>query len=187
MLSVRPYNDNDREQVEKICIENAGCAEAKEETQKFIKLLYCSYYLEQEKDNCFVAVDDAGHIAGYILCCENYNKYEKIYTEKYIPQAASLGAKTYVDSKFNMLKFSMYKKDYPAHLFINVSIDNQNMGIGGLLISTIKAHLRKKYVKGLMLICDAENEELVNFFEKNGFKGLMTTMFGKAMAVEFDK
>ncbi|MCH5198080.1 MAG: GNAT family N-acetyltransferase [Oscillospiraceae bacterium] len=187
MLSVRPYTDNDREQVEKICFENAGCADAKEETQKFISLLYCSYYIEQEKDNCFVAVDDSGNITGYILCCENYNKYEKVYTENYIPQAASLGAKTYVDSKFNMLKFAMYRKDYPAHFFINVSLDNQNMGIGELLISTLKAHLRKKYIKGMMLVCDAENEALIKFFEKNGFKSLLTTMFGRAMALEIEK
>ena len=187
MLSVRPYTDNDCEQVRSICIENAGCEDAKEEIQRFIELLYCDYYIKQEKENCFVAADDDGNVIGYILCCESFGKYEKLFTEKYIPKAAALGAKSYVDAKFNMLKFAMYKKDYPAHFYINVSLDNQNMGIGELLISTLKSHLKKKYVKGIMLVCDAENEELIRFFEKNGFKSLLTTMFGRAMAFEFDK
>ena len=187
MLSVRPYITSDREQIEKICLENAGCSEAKDETKKLILLIYCSYYLENEKENCFVAVDDNGSVVGYILCCENYNDYERIFLEKYVPQAATISARRYVDAKFNMLKFGMFRKDYPAHFYLNVRTDQQNGGIGGLLLSTLKAHLRKKYVRGMMLVCDADNEELIKFFEKNGFKGVMTTMFGRAMAMPFDK
>ena len=187
MLSVRPYLDSDREQVERICLENAGCSEAKEETKKLVLLMYCDYYLDHEKENCFVAVDNGGQVAGYIVCSENFNAYEKSFLEVYIPQAATISARRYVDAKFNMLKFAMYRKEYPAHFYVNVSLDNQNMGIGELLISTLKAHLRKKYVRGLMLVCDAENETLIGFFEKNGFKPLITTMFGKTMAMQFDK
>ena len=98
-----------------------------------------------------------------------------------------ISARRYVDAKFNMLKFGMYRKEYPAHCYINVDLRHQNAGIGGLLISTLKAHMRKKYVKGLMLVCDAENEELVGFFEKNGFTRLIVTRFGQAMAMAFDK
>ena len=187
MLSVRPYITSDREQVERICLENAGCSEAKDETKKLVLLIYCTYYLEHEKENCFVAVDDNGSVVGYILCSENYNEYEKVFLEKYIPVAATISARRYVDAKFNMLKFAMFRKDYPAHFYMNVSIDHQNEGLGGLLITTLKAHLRKKYVRGLMLVCDAENEDLIGFFEKNGFKKLITTMFGRAMGMPFDK
>ena len=187
MLSVRPYLDSDREQVEKLCLENAGCSEAKEETKKLVLLMYCAYYIEHEKENCFVAVDGGGQVVGYILCSENYNAYEKAFMEFYIPQAATISARRYVDAKFNMLKFAMYRKEYPAHFYVNVSLENQNMGVGELLVSTLKAHLRKKYVRGLMLVCDAENEPLIRFFKKTGFKPLITTMFGRAMALQFDK
>lgn len=187
MISVRPYLSSDREQVEKICLENAGCSEAKDETKKLVLLIYCTYYLEHEQENCFVAVDESGNVVGYILCCENYNAYEKVFLEEYIPQAATISARRYVDAKFNMLKFAMFRKDYPAHFYINIAMDSQNAGIGGLLISTLKANLRKKYVKGLMLVCDASNEHLIGFFEKNGFKSLITTMFGRAMGMPFDK
>ena len=187
MVSVRPYLTSDREQVERICLENAGCNEAKDETKKLVLLIYCDYYLEHEKENCFVAVDDSGRVVGYIVCCENYNAYEKVFLEKYIPQAAAISARRYVDAKFNMLKFAMYRKEYPAHFFVNVSLENQNGGLGGLLVSTLKAHLRKKYIRGVMLVCDAENAELIRFFEKNGFKSLITTMFGRAMGLPFDK
>lgn len=183
MLSVRPYILSDREQVEQICLENAGCRDAKEETKKLVLLIYCTYYIENETENCFVAVNDEGKVVGYIICSENYDTYEKVFLEKYIPQAATISARRYVDAKFNMLKFGMYRKDYPAHFYINVALDEQNAGIGGLLISTLKAHLRKKYAKGVMLVCDADNAELIGFFEKNGFKRLIKTRFGQAMAM----
>lgn len=187
MLSVRPYTIADRAQVENICLENAGCANSMEETKEYTLLTRCAYYIEQERGNCFVAVDDEGKVVGYILCAENYNNYEKDFIEKYIPRAAAISAKRYVDAKFDMLRHGMYRKVYPAHMFINVEIQSQNLGVGALLLSTLKAHLKKKYVKGLMLVCDADNEDLIRFFEKNGFRGLMTTRYGRAMAVEFDK
>ncbi len=187
MLSVRPYILSDREQVEQICLENAGCKDAKEETKKLALLIYCTYYLENERENCFVAVDDDGKVVGYILCSENYNNFEKIFLEKYIPQAAMISARRYVDAKFNLLKFGMYRKEYPAHCYVNVAIRHQNHGVGGLLLSTLKAQLRKKYVKGLMLVCDADNNDQIRFFEQNGFQRLITTRFGLAMAMAFDK
>ena len=186
MLSVRPYITSDREQVERICLENAGCNDAKDETKKLVLLIYCTYYLENEPENCFVAVDDDGLVCGYILCCENYDEYEKTFTAKYIPEAATISARRYVDAKFNMLKFGMYRKEYPAHFYMNVSVDHQNAGLGGLLLSTLKAHIRKKFVRGIMLVCDAANEDLISFFEKNGFKPLISTMFGRAMGMPFE-
>ncbi len=186
MISVRPFLKSDREQIEKICIENAGCKDAKEDTKRFVLLMNCAYYLENDPENSFVAVDDYGNVVGYAVCCENYNNYEKVFLEKYVTQAAMLSARRYVDSKINMLKFGMYRKDYPAHFFLNVSLENQNMGIGGLLITTVKAHLRKKYVRGVMIVCDDDNEELIRFFENNGFKSLITTKFGRAMALQYE-
>ena len=187
MLSVRQYIESDREQVEAICLENAGCKEAQDETKKLALLMYCDYYIENEKENCFVAVEDDGSVVGYIVCCDNYNNYEKVYMEKYVPQAATISARRYVDAKINMLKFAMYRKDYPAHFFVNVQLEQQDKGVGGLLLSTLLAHLRKKYVRGVMLVCDADNEELIRFFENNGFKSMMTTMFGRAMVLPLDK
>ena len=186
MLSVRPYLTSDREQIEKICLENAGCKDAKDDTKRIVLLMYCAYYLENEPENCFVAVDDNGAVVGYALCCENYNNYETVFLEKYVTQAAMISARRYVEAKLNMLKFGMYRKDYPAHFYINVSLEEQNQGVGGLLLTTIKAHLRKKYVRGVMLVCDADNEPLIRFFENNGFKNLITSKFGHAMALQYE-
>lgn len=187
MLSVRPYVESDRAQVEAICLENAGCKEAQEDTKKLALLMYCVYYIENEPENCFVAVEDDGSVVGYILCCDNYDNYEKVFMEKYIPQAATISARRYVEAKISMLKFSMFRKDYPAHFYVNVLLDHQDQGIGGLLVTTLKAHLRKKYVRGMMLVCDAENEGQIHFFENSGFKSMMTTMFGRSMCLPLDK
>ena len=187
MIAVRPYLPEDREAVEKICLENAGCANSLEETKEYTLISRCSYYIEQEPDNCYVAADDDGSVIGYVLCCDNYNNYERSFSEKYIPQAASISAKRYVDIKLDMLKHAMYRRYYPAHIYIDVTLSRQNLGIGSLLLSTLKAHLRKNNVKGMMAVCEAGNEDQIRFFKKNGFEEIIETKFGKTMVLDFDK
>ena len=187
MISVRRYNIGDRDQVEKICLENAGCANAPEDLKTFTLLTRCWYYIEQERENCFVAVDDDGKVVGYVLSSENYNNYERTYTEKYIPKAAAISAKCYVDAKFDMLKHAMYRRYYPAHLYIDVSLDHQNVGVGALLLQTLKAHLKRKFVQGVLAVAEAGNDDLVRFFEANGFQTILETRYGKTMVFEFDE
>lgn len=187
MISVRRYNIGDRDQVERICLENAGCANAPEDLKTFTLLMRCQYYIEQERENCFVAVDDAGKVVGYVLCSENYNTYERTFTEKYIPKAAAISAKCYVDAKFDMLKHAMYRRYYPAHLYIDVSLDHQNLGVGGLLLSALKTQLKRKFVQGVMAVCEENNEDLIRFFENNGFQTILTTRYGKTMVFDFDE
>lgn len=187
MISVRRYNIGDREQVEKICLENAGCANAPEDRKAFTLLMRCQYYIEQERENCFVAVDDNGAVVGYILCSENFNTYERTFTEKYIPKAAAISAKCYVDAKFDMLKFGMYRRYYPAHLYLDVALDSQNLGVGSMLLTALKSHLKRKFVQGVMAVCEENNEDQIRFFEKNGFETILTTRYGKTMVHDFEE
>ena len=75
MDAIRPYQEKDRERVRQICLKNADCAYAPEETKEYILLMFCDYYIEQEPENCFVAVDANDNAVGYIICAENYEKY----------------------------------------------------------------------------------------------------------------
>lgn len=187
MTTVRPYNEKDRERVQKICLDDAGCQNSSEDTKKFILIMYCDYYIEQEPENCFVAVDDNDNAIGYIICAENYEKYARIFNELYLPKAAAISAKRYVDAKLDMLSHSMFKKQYPAHLHIDIDERYHRLGIGTLLMSTLISHLRKKNIGGVMLVCGAENKQAINFYNKNGFKTLINTKIGKAMALEFEE
>lgn len=183
--SVRPYEEKDKERVRDICLVNAECTDAPQETKDYILLMYCDYYIEQEPHNCFVAVNDSDEAIGYIICSENYEKYEKIFTENYLDRCAAISPKRYIDAKMDLLSHSMFKKDYPAHFHIDIYEAYQRMGVGSLLISTLKAHLRKKNLDGVMMVCGADNAKAIAFYKKNGFKDLITTKMGHAMALDF--
>lgn len=185
MNTVRPYQPSDKDRVRHICLRNAECLDAPESTQKYILLMYCDYYIEQEPQNCFVAVDDDNQAVGYIICAEDYAKYEKTFREIYLPRCAEISTKRYVDAEFDLLTHSMFRGNYPAHFHIDIYEEYQRKGIGSLLISALRMHLREKNIDGVMLVCGADNIQAQSFYKKNGFKTLLTTKFGTAMALDF--
>ncbi len=186
MVTVRPYRESDKEKVQKICLANAECLDSPEDTQKYILIMYCNYYIEQEPSNCFVAVNEADEAVGYIICSEDYDAYEKNFKENYLNQCAAISPQRYVEAKLDLLSHSMFKKDYPTHFHIDIDNDYQRQGLGSLLISALKAHLRKKNINGMMMVCGEDNENAKSFYRKNGFKDLLTTKMGHAMSLDFE-
>ncbi len=187
MVTVRAYKESDKERVQQICLANAGCFNSPEDTQKYILIMYCNYYIEQEPSNCFVAVNENDEAVGYIICSENYEAYEKNFIANYLNQCAAISPKRYVEAKLDLLSHSMFKKEYPTHFHIDIDENYQRQGLGSLLISALKAHLRTKNIKGMMMVCGEDNENAKNFYRKNGFKDLLTTKMGHAMALDFEE
>ncbi len=187
MDAIRPYQEKDKERVRQICLKNADCQYAPDDTKKYILLMYCDYYIEQEPDNCFVAVDANDNAVGYIICAENYEKYAKTFRELYLPQADRISLKRFVDARLDLLSHSMFKNAYPAHFHIDIDEAYQRRGIGSLLVTALKLQLKKKKLNGMMLVCGADNRQAISFYEKNGFKTLLTTKVGRAMALDFDE
>ena len=83
MITIRPFQEKDRERVQALCIANAKIDEADEALKQYILLMYCNYYIEQEPENCFV-VDDDGRAVGYIICAEDYDSYKEIFDKEYL-------------------------------------------------------------------------------------------------------
>ena len=81
----------------------------------------------------------------------------------------------------------MFKNAYPAHFHIDIDEAYQRRGIGSLLVTALKLQLKKKKLSGMMLVCGADNQQAISFYEKNGFKTLLTTKVGRAMALDFDE
>ena len=167
MANVRAYKEKDKERVQDICLVNAGCSDESDDTKKYILTMYCNYYIEQEPGNCFVAVNDNDEAVGYIICSENYDNYEKLFTELYLNQCAALGPNRYIEAKLDLLSHSMFRNEHPAHFHIDIYDDYQRMGLGSLLISTLKSHLRKKNIKSMMMVCGEDNVNAINFYKKN--------------------
>ena len=186
MSAIRAYDKKDRERVREICLKNADCLYAPEETKQYILLMYCDYYIEQEPENCFVAVDDNDNAVGYIICAKDYEEYAKTFKRTYLPQADAISPKRFVEARLDLLSHAMFKSLYPAHFHIDIDEEHQREGLGSLLVSTLTVHLKHKGLSGMMLVCGADNQQAINFYKKNGFKTLLTTKVGRAMALDFD-
>lgn len=184
MNPIRPYRESDKADVQKICLLNAGCIDSPFEKQRYILIMYCNYYIEQEPENCFVVTDENDSAVGYIICSEDYDKYSETFNEVYIPQVKCLGSRQYIDARLDMLSHYLFKKDYPAHLHIDINPEYQRIGAGSRLMNTLIEHLREKDVDGLMLVVGTGNIKGRNFYKKNKFKELLVTKSGTAMGIE---
>lgn len=185
MAKIRAYEEKDRERVQALCIENANCNDADDTFKQYILLMYCNYYIDIEPENTFVAVDDEDNAIGYIFCAQNCDAYEKIFNETYIPQAAKMGLKYFIDAKLDIITHTMFRAQYPAHLHIDIRSDYQGQGIGSMLLEQLKANLLTKGITSCMLVCGADNDGAIRFYERNGYMHLITTHLGTAMGIEF--
>ncbi len=185
MITIRPFQEKDRERVQALCIANAKIDEADEALKQYILLMYCNYYIEQEPENCFVAVNDDDEVIGYTYCAENCDIYEQKFSEIYLPQAFALSLKYYIDAKLDIITHTMFRNQYPAHLHIDIFDEYQGQGIGSKLLDTLKQHLMGKGVRSLMLVCGSDNDGAIRFYERNGYEQLITTHLGTALGIVF--
>ena len=184
MTSVRAYEEQDRDAVLRLCLEDAGALQAGEDTQRYITITKCEYYIDREPGNCFVAADDDEGVVGCILCAGNADEFERAFNELYVPRAAAISARRYVDAKLSLIPVTQYRQYYPAHFLMFVQNSWYGRGVGELLLAALKSQLRRRHVTKLMTVCDAESELQIGFYEKHGFGRLIKTKYGLSMGLE---
>lgn len=169
MVTIRKYEEKDKENVQFVCLNSEGSENAPDEAMgKFILITFCNYYLEKEPENCFV-VDDDGKAVGYIICAENYDRYKEIFDKEYLPLTEKFGPENYKWALTSSDPQRNFKNEYPAHLHIDILPEYHRMGLGGKLVATLKEHLASKGIDGVCLTCGPKNERAVNFYKKRGF------------------
>ena len=67
MITVRKYEEKDKENLRKICLETSSIPVETHEQRAFLYLMYNDYYSEVEPHNIFVAANDNDEAVGYIL------------------------------------------------------------------------------------------------------------------------
>ena len=168
MLYIRKYETKDFEDVRYTCLHSEN-EEPEATFAEFVLHTFCDYYLEHEPENCFV-LDDNGKAVGYIICAENYDRYKKIFDSEYLPLTKPQGEEFYNWAATSTILQEKYKKDYPAHLHIDLLPAYQRQGWGGKLLTTLFEHLRKKDICGIMLTAGTENVNAGSFYKKYGFE-----------------
>lgn len=128
---------------------------------------FCHYYIEKEPENCFVCESD-GTICGYVLCAENFEKWEAEMKHSYMkdaPISTAIGSATIENLR-------PCAKNYPAHLHIDLAPEAQGKGLGTQLLQQLIRHLKEKGISGLMLDVAADNTGAQRFYARNGFSVL---------------
>ncbi|MGI6745021.1 MAG: GNAT family N-acetyltransferase [Acutalibacteraceae bacterium] len=186
-INIRKYEQRDKEKVRNICLENANVSPDDKDVARFILLMFCDYYIEQEPENCFVATDENDEAVGYVYGTLNYDKYHQIFMEHYYPKIKKISLRRACEARVEMHDHAKYKKDYPAHFHIDVLPAYQSAGIGSKLLPKLCDIFRENGASGVMLICGKDNIGAQRFYKKNGFDVLHTKMTGVAMGKSLNK
>ena len=173
MITIRKYEEKDRENLLKICIETSSLPTEDKKDLDFLNLMYNDYYAVVEGHNCFVAADDDDNAIAYIICTENYDAYRKIFLEEYVPRLDENMVVWNFNAKQGAIGSTVlqekYKEEYPAHLHIDVLPEYHRKGIGHMLVNTLKEHLHNKGICGVMLTVGSKNMVGRGFYDKYGF------------------
>lgn len=184
MFSIKPYEEKYSEDVRQVCL-NTGPEETKtdEKVKEYILSAYCDYYIDCEKENCLVLVDENDVAQGYILCADNFREFRKGFTP-YLRKIRKCGISGYITSCGEVLINGVLSKKYPAHLHIDLNEQCRNGGHGSEMIETLCNNLKTKGVCGIMLIVASVNEKAIRFYKKNGFRALISGFGGTVMTKE---
>ncbi len=175
-MEIKRYEEKYKEDVRFVCCNSEGPCDWSEKKQHIILATYCDYFIEKEGDNCFVAVDENDKVVGYILCAENYDKFKKVFRKEYLTQFKKYKISDRAAAFFSTFIQSILKKQYPAHMHIDILPEYQRMGLGHKLVDALCENLKEKNVKGVCLTMFSGNEKGGNFYKKYGFT-LLKTIF----------
>ena len=170
-MTIRPYQKRDFRYVQDICMATSQlCDEDTPINRAYLCTLYCDYYLDNQSEFCFVAVDDDDIPVGYVLCAADCSDYLEKMDELYLPLVRKVNSGEYF--KFNaMHKISQryIRQGYTAHLHIDILEEYQSQGLGTMLVEEVCNKLRECNVEGVHLICGMKNTVARAFYEKRGF------------------
>ncbi|MCM1289353.1 MAG: GNAT family N-acetyltransferase [Corallococcus sp.] len=171
MITVRPYQKKDFRYVQDICFATSWLKDKPNQTNRAIVCaMYCDYYLDNEPEYCFVAVDENDVPVGYVLCAVELDAYRDELTENYLPVVRKLSSSDYF--RFNAeikLEQRFIRQGYTAHLHVDILEDYQRQGVGTKLLETLQDKLKQNFVEGVYLVCGLKNEAARSFYEKRGF------------------
>jgi len=159
---IRPYKKDDFKTVRYIF-------SALNSNMELSSTLFCDYYLENEPDCCFVAVDEFDNPCGAIVATKSYITYSREYP-KYLLSLKKASIKSFAEYTKISKKVEIVNEKYPAHLFISVLPAFQGKGRGKDLFLELISKLKTYNVKGINVILDADNKNAIGFFERLGFE-----------------
>ena len=173
-MTVRPYQKKDFRYVQDICVASSKYADNDTAPNRaLLCAMYCDYYLDNQADYCFVAVDDNDIPVGYVLSAVDLDDYEEKMQEEYLQLVRKLSGSDYFRFIAETKVVQRYiRQGYTAHFRVNVLEEHQRQGVGSELIGALEAKLREMFVEGFYVIVDKKNSSARAFCDKMGFEDI---------------
>lgn len=171
-LTIRPYEKKDFRYVQDICMQTSSLKDNDTPLNRAILCsLYCDYYLDNQAEFCFVAVDENDVPQGYILCAADCGDYLTNMEEYYLPLLRKLDSGEFFRFNAQMKVEQRYiREGFTAHLHIDILEEYQEQGVGTRLMETLCNKLQEVGVEGVRLICSKKNVKACEFYKKMGFE-----------------
>ena len=174
MITIRPYDKKDFRYIQDICM--ATSALANDDTpinRAMLCAMYCDYYLDNQGEHCFVAVDENDIPVGYVLCAVDVGNYDEQMSEHYLPLVRKISGKHFFEYNAEIKIAERYvRSGYTAHLHIDILSDYHRQGIGTELIKALENHLKEMFVEGIHIVCSSKNKTACAFYEKMGYQDI---------------
>ncbi len=188
MATIRRMRADDIKEVEYVCRMTAGELSIKDEkVGRKMSKMFSTYYARECYDSCFVLVDESDKAVGYILCEPDYKRFRRIFRKVDVPAIYKLDKKSGRKAWTFPVPYSVLGGKYPAHMHIDLLPEYQNGGYGTKMVQMLLEDLKKKDVKGLMLIAGAWNHGAIRFYKRNGFKMIFNKLNQAVMAIDLTK
>lgn len=186
---IRKYTASDESGVADLCYATGHQGEGLEGRGLFndrylFAMLFALYYARYEPEHCFVASDkDSGRITGYIFGTPDTITQEKRFARRMIWRIAARAILyslwRYPESFRMVLHFQHVsasaplpvevRREYPAHLHINVLPGFHARGLGSALLLRFEEHMKVCGASGIHLITSEGNVKAVPFYRKHGY------------------
>lgn len=171
MISIRPYDKKDFRFVQDVCV---ACHA--EETNATIRALtcalYCDYYLDNEPQFCFVAVDENDVPVGYIVANGDVDLFNEQMDDNYLPLVRKLDSGEFFHySAQRKLEQRYVKQGYTARVRVFVS-DCEEQGVADKLVDALSDKLTESFVEGMYVLTGIKDADERAFYEKHGFEDI---------------
>lgn len=179
MITIRPYNPNDRADVFDVCVRTGkGGLDATGlySTDDLLPDIYALPYVDHEPELAFVA-DNGERVVGYVIATADTRGFAEWFAESWWPAVAlkyagsdSNAERAFLDGAEDASGMLIDEVDaYPAHLHIDLLPEAQGQGLGRQLVDALRAALAERGIPGLHLTMGANNTNAGAFYDRLGF------------------
>jgi ribosomal protein S18 acetylase RimI-like enzyme len=180
---IRLYQPSDRAAVFQLCGDSAHFGEPIErffDARRLFLDTFATYYTDVRGDYLWIAEDESGALAGYLMGCPDtsaYNRWFRRHARTVMWRFVTLRYRGLTRRTLSFIWRYLHLRvpyldlsPYPAHLHINTRADRRGQGIGTQLMTAYLEQLRRERIRGVHLETSSENRIAVPWYEKLGFR-----------------